>query len=329
MIVAGMTISPVERLGGERRLWREHHRHDHEGGGDRRDGPDQQASRFAGAGPVQQGELVGHARPGGRALVVVVAHVVAGRLDGIDEDVAIGEVRLEIDRCGLGREVDAGSFDARGLREEALDAVHARRARHALDRQVDMHGLGRHGHTPWEYTSRGVWDTRRMDPRGSVWVAVDGPSGPLHIAATARGIVAVEQLTTDQAFVDSLRRRGKGPVEPAADVAPDDPRRRRLDAGIAALEMFVAGRPARNRPLLDLDDRPDWDRRVLTAVSEIPWGRTASYGEIARTRRDAAGGSGRRRRGRAQPDQPAHPMPPGHRLGRHARGLRQRRLGLG
>jgi methylated-DNA-[protein]-cysteine S-methyltransferase len=120
-----------------------------------------------------------------------------------------------------------------------------------------------------------------MDPRGSVWVAVDGPSGPLHIAATARGIVAVEQLTTDQAFVDSLRRRGKGPVEPAADVAPDDPRRRRLDAGIAALEMFVAGRPARNRPLLDLDDRPDWDRRVLTAVSEIPWGRTASYGEIA------------------------------------------------
>jgi methylated-DNA-[protein]-cysteine S-methyltransferase len=121
-----------------------------------------------------------------------------------------------------------------------------------------------------------------MDPRGSVWVAIDGPDGPLHVAATARGVVAVEQLTTDEAFADSLRRRGKAPVEAAVDVAPGDPRRSRLDTGVAALEALAAGRPVGRRPRLDLDDRPDWDRRVLTAVSEIPWGRTASYGEIAR-----------------------------------------------
>ena len=121
-----------------------------------------------------------------------------------------------------------------------------------------------------------------MDPRGSVWAAVDGPDGPVHIAATARGVVAVEQLTTDEAFTSSLRRRGKGPVDAAAEVPSTDPRRRRLDAGIDAVEPFVAGRPSQARPSLDLDDRPDWDRRVLTAVSEIPWGRTASYGEIAR-----------------------------------------------
>lgn len=121
-----------------------------------------------------------------------------------------------------------------------------------------------------------------MDPHGSVWVAIDGPDGPLHIAATARGVVAVEQLTTDEAFATSLRRRGMDPVEASRDVPPADPRRRRLDQGVAALAAFAAGKPPRERPLLDLDDRPDWDRRVLTAISEIPWGRTASYGEIAR-----------------------------------------------
>jgi len=121
-----------------------------------------------------------------------------------------------------------------------------------------------------------------MDPRGAVWVAIDGPDGPLHVAATARGVVAVEQLTTDEAFTDSLRRRGKAPVDVAADVVPRDPRRARLEAGVAALEAFADGRPGGRRPPLDLGDRPDWDQRVLTAVSRIPWGRTASYGDIAR-----------------------------------------------
>ena len=121
-----------------------------------------------------------------------------------------------------------------------------------------------------------------MDPHGSVWVAIDGPDGPLHVAATARGVVAVEQLTTDEVFTDSLRRRGKAPIEAVEDVAPDDPRRTRLTEGVVALDAFAAGRPGGRRPRLDLGDRPDWDRRVLTAVSEIPWGRTASYGDIAR-----------------------------------------------
>ena len=34
-------------------------------------------------------------------------------------------------------------------------------------------------------------------------------------------------------------------------------------------------------PPFDLADRPAWDRHVLEAVAGIPWGRTASYGEIA------------------------------------------------
>jgi methylated-DNA-[protein]-cysteine S-methyltransferase len=121
-----------------------------------------------------------------------------------------------------------------------------------------------------------------MDPRGSVWLVIAGPNGPLHVAATAQGVVAVEQLTTDEAFTASLRRRRSGPVDAAADVPPSDPRRRRLAEAVAALAAFAAGRPRASRPTLDLVDRPDWDRRVLEAVAAIPWGTTASYGDIAR-----------------------------------------------
>lgn len=121
-----------------------------------------------------------------------------------------------------------------------------------------------------------------MDPRAAVWLVIAGPRGPVHVAATARGVVAVEQLTTDDAFVASLRRRLGGPVELAADVPAADPRRRRLLAGVAALDALLAGHAPTEAPDLDLADRPDWDRRVLRAVADIPWGRTASYGDIAR-----------------------------------------------
>ena len=46
--------------------------------------------------------------------------------------------------------------------------------------------------------------------------------------------------------------------------------------------MLLAGRPPRPGLRFDLSDRPAWDRRVLDAVAGIGWGRTASYGEIAR-----------------------------------------------
>jgi O-6-methylguanine DNA methyltransferase len=121
-----------------------------------------------------------------------------------------------------------------------------------------------------------------MDPRATVWMAIAGPRGPVHVAATARGVVAVEQLTTDDAFIASLRRRLGGPIEDASDVPTTDSRRRSLSAGVAALEALLSGHPPADAPALDLADRPDWDRRVLSAVAGIPWGRTASYGDIAR-----------------------------------------------
>jgi methylated-DNA-[protein]-cysteine S-methyltransferase len=121
-----------------------------------------------------------------------------------------------------------------------------------------------------------------MDARGAVRTTIAGPFGPLHVAATARGVVAVEWLTTDEAFETALRRRGVDEIVPSTDVERDDPRRRNLDAAVAALEALAAGRSPRDGIALDLTDRPAWDQRVLETVATIPWGTTASYGDVAR-----------------------------------------------
>ena len=121
-----------------------------------------------------------------------------------------------------------------------------------------------------------------MDDRGAVRTTIEGPFGPLHVAATARGVVAVEWLTTDEAFESDLRRRGVLEIVPASDVERNDPRRIHLDAAVAALEALADGRSPRAGVALDLTDRPAWDRRVLETVATIPWGTTASYGDVAR-----------------------------------------------
>lgn len=121
-----------------------------------------------------------------------------------------------------------------------------------------------------------------MTARGAVRTSIPGPWGPFHLAATELGVVAVGWLTSEDAFEAELARRLDSPIAMAADAPADHPGRRHLDDAIAALEALLAGRPARRTPRFDLADRAPWDRRVLAAVAEIPWGRTASYGEIAR-----------------------------------------------
>jgi len=121
-----------------------------------------------------------------------------------------------------------------------------------------------------------------MLERAALRAAIAGPWGPLHVAVTDRGVVAVAWLTTVQAFEASLVRRGASPVTDVALAAPRDPRRARLAAAIAALEGFLEGRPPTGRLAVDLSDRPAWDRAVLGEVAMIGWGETASYGDIAR-----------------------------------------------
>lgn len=105
------------------------------------------------------------------------------------------------------------------------------------------------------------------------------PWGPVHVAATERGVVAVESLATTDSFVErlatrlhrSVADRGGGPAGAT------------LDAAVSQLGEYFAGRRrAWNLPL-DLGSRPAWDRSVLLdGVGRVPWGSVTSYGRVAR-----------------------------------------------
>jgi methylated-DNA-[protein]-cysteine S-methyltransferase len=104
--------------------------------------------------------------------------------------------------------------------------------------------------------------------------ALPAPWGPIHVAVSDRGIVALETLTPREVFVAGLERRFHRDV----DAGPD----RLLDDAVAQLEEYLRGeRRVFNLPI-DVADRPAWDRSVLAAVAEIPWGEVTSYGRLAR-----------------------------------------------
>ena len=117
---------------------------------------------------------------------------------------------------------------------------------------------------------------------GAIWTSIPGPWGPFHVAVTMRGIVAIEWSTTEDAFEARLRRRLRAPITSATETSEGDPRLAELRGAIAAIETLLAGRSVDGPLRFDLADRPAWDRHVLAEVAAIPWGRTESYGEIAR-----------------------------------------------
>lgn len=121
-----------------------------------------------------------------------------------------------------------------------------------------------------------------MDEPIAVSTTIAGRWGPVYIAATDRGVVAIEWLTTEEAFEASVARRLGGSLARTGTVGPAGDRDKYLESAVKWVEAFLSGRPAGDRPPIDLADRPAWDQHVLQAVAAIPWGRTASYGEIAR-----------------------------------------------
>lgn len=107
--------------------------------------------------------------------------------------------------------------------------------------------------------------------------------GPIRVAASTRGLVAVDQLVTAEAFADRLERRFGAPPVEVATAPSDSAAAGRLRAGLAALGAFLDGDlSAVESTLIDLADRTGWDRLVLGAVRGIRPGTTASYGEVAR-----------------------------------------------
>lgn len=102
------------------------------------------------------------------------------------------------------------------------------------------------------------------------------PSGPFTMAATARGIAAAQWATEDEVRAHLDERIG--PLASSTSATTE-----RLRVSRPIVEALLAGLSADARAMpIDLHDRPTWDQTVLAAVREVPPGRTASYGEIAR-----------------------------------------------
>src|SRR5439155_19936869 len=111
---------------------------------------------------------------------------------------------------------------------------------------------------------------------------VPGPWGPIHAAASRRGIVAIDILAPPEEFLAELGHRFGPRALRGADAAASDAAIAHLRAGLAAVNAFLAGdRRAFDAVTVDLSDRPAWDRAVLGAVRDVAWGTTSSYGRIA------------------------------------------------
>ena len=131
-----------------------------------------------------------------------------------------------------------------------------------------------------------------MDEPVAIRTTLAGPWGPVHVAATERGIVAVEWLTTEAAFDAAVARRLGGRVIESGSGRSPGRRERHLSGGIKAIETFLDGRQPKSDVPIDLADRPAWDRRVLgsslrsrgvgpRATARSPAG-SARHGQLAR-----------------------------------------------
>ena len=108
------------------------------------------------------------------------------------------------------------------------------------------------------------------------------PWGPVRVAASDRGVVAMENLVSEEEFLTGLDRRfvrrAPAPPDESAGMAAAH-----LERALAAVEAFAGGDlEAFDELPLDLADRSAWDRAVFEAVRGLPPGTTASYGDVAR-----------------------------------------------
>ena len=117
----------------------------------------------------------------------------------------------------------------------------------------------------------------------AAWAVADSPIGPLLLAATSRGLAWV-------GF--EAPRPGSGPV---ADASPDEQlervaawlgRRllrvpRLLDPAQRELDAYFEGRLHAFAVTVDLAGSPAFQRAVLEELRNVPYGVTATYGDLA------------------------------------------------
>jgi O-6-methylguanine DNA methyltransferase len=115
---------------------------------------------------------------------------------------------------------------------------------------------------------------------------VEGPFGPVYLARTERGLCRVSFKRTEEDFMRELERK-----ELLPERAPS-----KCSKEVRQLESYFKGERKDFRVPIDLRLVTPFQRRVLEATSNIPFGEVASYSDIANqigqpTARRAVGGA--------------------------------------
>lgn len=138
-------------------------------------------------------------------------------------------------------------------------------------------------------------------PTRAAYDRLDSPVGPLWVVVSERGLCRVAYGGTEEETVDWAARVGLEPVRDPGAVRPY----------AEELEEYFAGRRRTFDLPVDLSTVSAFARRVLEATARIPFGRLASYRDIAR----AIGKPGATRAvGNALGDNPVPIIVPCHRI---------------
>lgn len=146
------------------------------------------------------------------------------------------------------------------------------------------------------------------------------PLGRIGVAATARGVVRVT-------LPNKVAGRGCRSSRASAGAAKAEAHAERAEREI---REYCAGRRRRFTVTIDLSGVPPFHRKVLAAARRIPYGRTVTYGELARR---AGSPRAARATGQAMAHNPVPLIVPCHRvvaagggLGGFGGGLAMKRL---
>ena len=121
--------------------------------------------------------------------------------------------------------------------------------------------------------------------RDRVWYTrIGSPIGDLILAATAHGLREIEFGTdmAEPAFADRLRQHGAEPVrvDRIEDATPEA--RANLERAAAQLSEYFGGQRSGFDVPLDWGAMPPFQRAVLEATADVPFGHLDTYAGIAR-----------------------------------------------
>lgn len=140
-----------------------------------------------------------------------------------------------------------------------------------------------------------------MPDRVASFATLDTPIGRLWLSGTDAGLLLITRSDGPDALLAELERRRWAAVSDPESLA----------VALAELEGYFAGSLRSSSVSLDLREVPTFDAAVYGAAMSIPYGETASYGELA-----AMAGSPRAARavGGAMARCPLFPVVPCHRV---------------